>query len=47
MDVPGHEDEDFRAALTVVRQLLVNDSELVCAELDFSSGVIVATKRRT
>ncbi len=47
MDLTRHDDEDLRTALTVVRQRLVEDVELVCAELDFSSGVIVAVKRRS
>ena len=47
MDLTRHEDDDLRAALTVARQRLVEDAELVCAELGFGSGVIVATKRRT
>ena len=46
MDLTRHDDEDLRAALTVVRQRLVDNAELVCAELDYSSGVIVAVKRR-
>jgi demethylmenaquinone methyltransferase/2-methoxy-6-polyprenyl-1,4-benzoquinol methylase len=46
MVLTRHDDEGLRAALTVVRQRLVEDVELVCAELDFSSGVIVAVKRR-
>ncbi len=46
MDLTRHEDEELRAALTVVRQRLLEDAELVCAELGYSSGVIVAVKRR-
>lgn len=46
MDLTRHDDEDLRAALTVVRQRLVEDADLVCAELGYSSGVIVAAKRR-
>jgi len=30
----------------VVRHRLLDNAELVCAELGFSSGVIVAVKRR-
>ena len=47
MDLTRHEDEQLRAALAVVRQRLVENTELVCAELGFSSGVIVAVKRPT
>lgn len=47
MDLTRHEDEDLRAALAVVRERLVENVELVCAELGFSSGVIVAVKART
>ncbi len=47
MDQTLHEDERLRAALAVVRQRLVENAELVCAELGFSSGVIVAVKRRS
>lgn len=46
MDLTRHDDEDLGAALAVVRQRLVDNSELVCAELGYSSGVIVAVKRR-
>ena len=46
MDLTRHDDEDLRAALAVVRRRLVEDAELVCAELSFSSGVIVAVKAR-
>lgn len=46
MDLTRHEDEDLRAALAVVRQRLVEDADLVSAELGYSSGVIVAVKRR-
>ena len=45
MDLTRHEDEDLRTALTVVRQRLVDNAELVCAELGFGSGVFVAVKR--
>jgi len=46
MDLSRHEDEPLRSALAVVRARLVENTELVCAELGFSSGVIVAVKRR-
>jgi len=47
MDLTRHEDEQLRAALAVVRHRLLDNAELVCAELGFSSGVIVAVKRRS
>lgn len=47
MDLTRHEDEQLRSALAVVRHRLLGDTELVCAELSFSSGVIVAVKRRS
>jgi demethylmenaquinone methyltransferase/2-methoxy-6-polyprenyl-1,4-benzoquinol methylase len=46
IDLRQHENEELRTALTIVRQCLVEDAELVCAELGYSSGVIVAVKRR-
>ncbi len=45
MDLIRHEDDDLRAALTVVRQRLVDNADLVCAELGFGSGVLLAVKR--
>jgi predicted O-methyltransferase YrrM len=47
MDLTRHDDEQLRSALAVVRHRLLSDAELVCAELSFSSGVIVAVKRRS
>ncbi len=46
MDLARHADEQLRSALVVVRHRLLENAELVCAELGFSSGVIVAVKRR-
>ena len=46
MDLARHADEQLRSALAVVRHRLLGNAELVCAELGFSSGVIVAVKRR-
>jgi predicted O-methyltransferase YrrM len=46
MDLTRHEDDQLRSALAVVRQRLVENADLVCAELGFSSGVILAVKRR-
>lgn len=47
MDLTRHEDEQLRSALAGVRHSLLGDAGLVCAELSFSSGVIVAVKRRS
>ncbi|HUK68824.1 MAG TPA: class I SAM-dependent methyltransferase [Streptosporangiaceae bacterium] len=47
MDLTRHEDEHLRSALDVVRHRLLENTGLVCAELGFSSGVIVAVKRRS
>ena len=46
MDLTRHDDEQLRSALAVVRHRLLGNAELICAELAFSSGVIVAVKRR-
>ncbi len=46
MDVTRHDDDALRLALTRVRERLVADERLVCSELGFSSGVIVAVRRR-
>ena len=46
MDLTRHADQQLRSALTVVRHRLLENADLVCAELGFSSGVIVAVKRR-
>ena len=46
MDLTRHADEQLRSALTVVRHRLLENADLICAELGFSSGVIVAIKRR-
>lgn len=47
MDLTRHDDEQLRSALAVVRHRLLGNAELVYAELGFSSGVIVAVKRRS
>ena len=47
MDLARHDDEQLRSALAVVRHRLLGNAELACAELGFSSGVIVAVKRRS
>jgi predicted O-methyltransferase YrrM len=46
MDVTRHEDPALRLALARVRERLIADERLVCAELAFSSGVIMAVRRR-
>jgi len=46
MDLTRHDDEQLRSALAVVRHRLLGNVDLVCAELGFGSGVIVAVKRR-
>ena len=47
MDLTRHDDEQLRSALAGVRHRLLGDAGLVSAELSFSSGVIVAVKRRS
>ena len=47
MDLTRHDDEQLRSAPAVVRHRLLDNAELVCAELAFSSGVIMAVKRRS
>jgi hypothetical protein len=47
MDLTRHDDEQLRSALAVVRHRLLDNAELVSAELGFRSGVIVAVKRRS
>jgi predicted O-methyltransferase YrrM len=44
MDLSRHDDVDLRQALAGVRAQLLGDRRLVCAELGFSSGVILATR---
>lgn len=46
MDLSRHDDEQLRLGLAVVRQRLLDNADLVCAQLDFASGVILAAKRR-
>jgi predicted O-methyltransferase YrrM len=45
MDIARHDDAERRPALARVRELLHADARLICAELDFSSGVILAVRR--
>jgi predicted O-methyltransferase YrrM len=44
MDLTKHDDPDLRSGLTVVRERLMSSNELVCSELPFSTGVILAVK---
>jgi predicted O-methyltransferase YrrM len=46
MDLARHDDPELSEALTRVRAQLLADRRLVCADLTFSSGVILATRRR-
>jgi demethylmenaquinone methyltransferase/2-methoxy-6-polyprenyl-1,4-benzoquinol methylase len=46
MDLARHEDTGLREALARVRERLLAHPELVTAELAFSTGVMVAVKRR-
>jgi demethylmenaquinone methyltransferase/2-methoxy-6-polyprenyl-1,4-benzoquinol methylase len=45
MDLTAHGDPELRDGLASVRDRLVAHPELVCADLPFASGVIVASKR--
>ena len=45
MDPSLHQDDDLLDAINRVRKALVEHPDLVTAELDFSTGVVVATKR--
>ena len=45
MDPARHVDDGLSEPLGAVREQIVGDPSLVAAELDFASGVIVATKR--
>ena len=45
MDLARHADDGLAEPLGAVREQILGDSSLVAAELDFASGVIVATKR--
>jgi len=44
MEVSRHEDPDLRRDLARVREELLSDDRLVCSELAFSSGVMVAVR---
>ena len=46
MDPSLHADDGYLEAIAAVRERLLGDPALAAAELDFASGVIVATKRR-
>jgi demethylmenaquinone methyltransferase/2-methoxy-6-polyprenyl-1,4-benzoquinol methylase len=45
MDLARHADDGLSEPLGAVREQILGDSSLVAAELDFASGVILATKR--
>jgi demethylmenaquinone methyltransferase/2-methoxy-6-polyprenyl-1,4-benzoquinol methylase len=45
MDLDRHEDPQLRRALAGVRERLLAHDAVVCAELDYSSGVMIATRR--
>jgi predicted O-methyltransferase YrrM len=45
MDLSRHATDGLSEAIAAVREHLLGDPTLVAAELDFASGVIVATKR--
>lgn len=47
MDPAGHDDDELVRVLARVRDDLVADPRLVASELDASSGVILATRRRS
>jgi|SRR5437016_4853615 len=46
MDLARHADDGLREALAAAREQLVTHPDVVSAELGFSSGVILAVKRR-
>ena len=46
MDLSRHADPELRNALASVRERLLDHPDLICAELPFASGVIVASRRR-
>jgi demethylmenaquinone methyltransferase/2-methoxy-6-polyprenyl-1,4-benzoquinol methylase len=46
MDLSLHKDPELRNGLASVRERLIEHPDLVCAELAFASGVIIASKRR-
>lgn len=47
MDLSRHDDPELREAIASVRGRLFAAPDLVCAELPFASGVVVAAKRRS
>ena len=46
MDLSRHEDPELREALARVRERILSHEALWCAELDYSSGVIIAIRTR-
>lgn len=47
MDLSRHSDPELCNALAAVRRRLFGHPDLICADLPFASGVIVACRRRT
>jgi demethylmenaquinone methyltransferase/2-methoxy-6-polyprenyl-1,4-benzoquinol methylase len=47
MDLARHDDPTLRRGLGLVRDRLLADDRVVCSELEFSSGVILAVRRRS
>ncbi len=45
MDLSRHSDPELRNGLAAVKERLVQHPDLICAELTFASGVIVARRR--
>jgi demethylmenaquinone methyltransferase/2-methoxy-6-polyprenyl-1,4-benzoquinol methylase len=45
MDLAQHDDPELQSALGRVRGALLADRRLVCAELETSSGILLATRR--
>jgi hypothetical protein len=45
MDLSRHSDPELRKRLSSVRERLIGHPGLICAELAFASGVIVARRR--
>jgi hypothetical protein len=47
MDLARHSDPELHDGLASVRERLLEHPDLICAELAFASGVIVACRLRT
>lgn len=46
LDLTAHEHPELRDGLASARERLVTHPDLICAELTFASGVIVARRRK-